>query len=148
MIILRSRCKSNNIRRKKSYYKTSTLENNRNYFFFRSVLISFSSISSHRSDIAFVNRYNRIFHILRAPRKIFSRIVRTRTSTSSGFISVFTNRNRDKSKQNNSNKFTFLLVKIFAKEKKNEPKFHSNFSWLDEKRLYRRLYYTKSASLS
>lgn len=117
-------------------------------FFFRSVLISFSSISSHRSDIAFVNRYNRIFHILRAPRKIFSRIVRTRTSTSSGFISVFTNRNRDKSKQNNSNKFTFLLVKIFAKEKKNEPKFHSNFSWLDEKRLYRRLYYTKSASLS
>lgn len=119
MIILRSRCKSNNIRRKKSYYKTSTLENNRNYFFFRSVLISFSSISSHRSDIAFVNRYNRIFHILRAPRKIFSRIVRTRTSTSSGFISVFTNRNRDKSKQNNSNKFTFLLVKIFAKEKKN-----------------------------
>lgn len=53
--------------------------------FFRSVLISFSSISFHRSDIAFVNRYNRIFHILRAPRKIFSRIVGTSTSLVGSF---------------------------------------------------------------
>lgn len=43
-------------------YKTPTLENY--YYFFPpppSVLISFSSISFHRSDIALVNRYNQIF---------------------------------------------------------------------------------------
>lgn len=41
------------------------------FFLFRNILISFSSISFHRSDIAFVNRHNQIFHILRAPRKNF-----------------------------------------------------------------------------